>query len=826
MKKIIILLVSLIPFTSQALVIFQDRISKDDQNKISIAEDFFEADNFSNATPIFESVLAKYPENLYFKFKLGICYLNISGKPEKALEYLALAEKKDKSIPNIDYYLGKAYLLNYKYDDALKSFKKYDDYNHRDDKIQDVDQQIKYCENGKKLILNPAIVTIENLGAPLNTINSEYAPIIAADESFLIFTYRGTRSKGGLQNEKNKPDKNGAYYEDIFISSHIGDHWLTPEPLDELNTNDHDAAIAISVDGQKLFIFKATQKDKGDIYMSHLNGTDWGKPERLNRNINTDFWEGSITMSSDEKTIYFASERPGGFGGRDIYKSEKQADGEWGPAKNLGSSINTEFDEDAPFLHPGGTLLYFSSQGHNSMGGYDIFKMEVVNGKFTKPENIGYPINTSSDDKYYVTSASGKRAYYSSGAADGMGQQDIYSITPGIKDKHIEMAVVEGAILGNEKPIEATIKVTNVDGSKDFGTFKSNSFSGHYLLFPIPRVDYKISFEADGYDTHNEYVSIDSLGKVVEVNQNIHLYSKTFSGERIESKDTMGLISSTLKAEIIKQQKMDEMIAVAHNNEVVKPQAVDTIIAAKSIVEDTSKVISETNDSKNSIAAENKTNTATEDRVAQTTQTVEAPIAEKQSENKTSEAEPNKTTVVEKQAAIVPVKEEISKPIAIEKQTESTPIETVSNKTIASEKQPENKIVEPIQNAIAVADIKSYFESKSLKDASIYNQLIQSAGKITNAGVAYKVQIGAYRKPWNFKYKKQRQFGTADTLRLEDGITRFTMNTFTTLQEAETFRQRVIATGVKDAWITAIINGERKMLMDLIKVNFDTKVMN
>ncbi|MFZ6011261.1 MAG: OmpA family protein [Bacteroidota bacterium] len=198
----------------------------------------------------------------------------------------------------------------------------------------------------------------------------------------------------------------------------------------KVNTPYHDSNLALSADGSTLFIYK--DDNGGDIYYCErqADGT-WGEPVPLPGIINSSFEEKSITISKDEKTLYFTSNRPGGYGNTDLYKATKDSKGEWSNTKNLGPKINTEFDEDGPFLDYDGVTLYFSSKGHKGMGGHDIFKAiyDPQKNEWTDPENLGYPINTPDDDIYFISAPDGKRAYYSSVRDDGMGYTDIYMIT-------------------------------------------------------------------------------------------------------------------------------------------------------------------------------------------------------------------------------------------------------------------------------------------------------------------------------------------------------------------------------------------------------------
>ncbi|HRH63833.1 MAG TPA: hypothetical protein PLI68_10945 [Bacteroidia bacterium] len=745
-------------------------ISLQDESILLKADELFDLNNFIAAMPLFDSLCAHYPQSVLFKFKTGICFLHASSKHDKALLYLQDVKQRKPDLADIDYYLGRAYLYNYYYDQAIQSFTAYAAIPAKKGETKiDVAHFIDYCNHGKEVIKNPITTRIDNIGQPVNTDNSEYVPVIASDESFMIFTYRGERSKGGKQNANNRPDSEGEYYEDIFISYKVGTHWLYPEPLGTINTNNHDAAIALSVDGQKLFVYKASKKDKGDIYVSNLNGYDWSTPKRLNKNINSDSWEGSISMSGDEKTIYFTSNRPGGFGGRDIYTSTLDANNDWGPAINLGPGINTAYNEDAPFIHPNNKLFYFSSEGHNSIGGYDIFKAQVLGDSMGAPENIGFPVNTSTDDKYISISSNGAHAYYSSGVDEGLGQQDIYSITPGIPGRKPQIAVIKGKVSGNENPVKAEIIVRDKKDDHVVGKFYSNSATGNYLLILLPYQNYKITFESNGYKKHTEYIGTASLNRAVEVIQDIHLYNDTFTGERIVSKDTIGFIFSKLDEEISKLDSMslddDHLIALARERE-------EERLSATPVYTSSFRVATE----------------ATIKRILAQNYLLKSQQLAEQRKQDSLLALQNTTLKNTSQAT-----QNSSDTAAVEQQ------QLVTTSTTENQKTKQAGSTNTTNTALTDAPTNSTTPDKST----------------AQYGVFYKVQIGAYRYPKNFKYPQLKEFGTAETLLLRDGITRFTMGNFETLAEAKQLQKKIIAKGIKDAWITATVNGERKLLQEL-----------
>ena len=287
--------------------------------------------------------------------------------------------------------INKNLFLTNKFDEAITSYETF--IAAKGDKIVEEDVAfiedsklgIQNCNNGKELISKKVIADIQNISSPINTAETEGVPVISADESIMIYTYIGTKSTGGLLNDFLKPDKEeGTYHEDIFISTRGNDStWNAPVGISSLNSDANDAAVALSPDGQILFTFVSDVKNPGDLYMSTYNGAEWSKAEKLNSNVNSEYWEGSCSITSDGRYLYFASERTGGLGGRDLYVSEK-VNGDWSVAVNLGPSINTKYNEDFPHLSDDNVTLYFASQGHNSIGGFDIFKSQFdsVSGKW------------------------------------------------------------------------------------------------------------------------------------------------------------------------------------------------------------------------------------------------------------------------------------------------------------------------------------------------------------------------------------------------------------------------------------------------------------
>lgn len=505
---------------------------------------YFDEKNYKKAYELYDVLYTKAPKNLEFKFRLGYSSLFYPEKKARAIEVFEDIKRVDKSA-DVDYYLAKAYHINYKFDQAIESYNAFITLKESQ-KLKEGDREfiddaklgIKNCESGKELVSKKIFADIKNLGAPPNTDEQEYVPVISADESILIYTYVGKNTTGGKVNDDLKADNlEGYYHEDIYIARKITDSTFSEgvSISSSINTKGHDAAIALSPDGSILFTYSSTDKDHGDIYVSKLKGDDWTSPERLNANINTTEWEGSCSITADGRFLYFASERPGGMGGRDLYVSEN-INGDWGPAVNLGPDINTEQDEDAPFIHPDGITLFFSSKGHKSIGGYDIMYSIKKENRWIEPISMGIPLNTTEDDRYYVINAGGDVGYFSSNRGDsgGKGGQDLYMVTPGILGEKPVLALLRGNVYADDKPIDAKIEIVKKSNDEKIAPYYSNSKTGKYLMALSPGSQYKIIITVNlpGFEPIEEDLDVEKLQKFVEIKKDFYVYSDTYANKK------------------------------------------------------------------------------------------------------------------------------------------------------------------------------------------------------------------------------------------------------------------------------------------------------
>ncbi|MFH1319371.1 MAG: hypothetical protein ABII90_01795 [Bacteroidota bacterium] len=764
--------------------------------------------NYLAALPFYLTLIRQYPGIIEYKYKAGICYLYKSDEKQKSIEYLEHVLEKEPKTKDLYFYLGSAYHVNYQFDKAIEYFNKtLNNKKLSNDRKKFTERLINNCESGKNLIKNPLDVYIENIGPPINTEGSEYVPVISADESVLIYTYKGEKSTGGLRDKYGRANPKGWYYEDIYVSYKLSDSWLEPEKNElfyatifdnrigeNINTTGHDASIAISADGQKLFIYKDTDLGLGDIYISELDGNIWTYPLKLNVNINSKYWEGSVSLSADENIIYFSSEKPGGYGGKDIYISYKRDDGIWGQAVNIGSVINTPYDDDAPFIHPDGKTLYFSSKGHNSMGGVDIFySVFVDDSTWSIPQNIGYPINTTSDDIYYVVSANGKRGYYSSGRLGGYGQQDIYIVHLGKSAKQHAMILVKGKVTANDEFVEAIIKVTdtNNDESPDLPggihegnipleeytpdqviqTCKSNHATGNYIIGLPNGKNYNLTFNVEGFNPYVENINVAGIDTFMEMVIDVRLYSDDYIPQ-------LNIEGNVLYSEKPAMSVNDVTIFIANDDRSTFKKTVTDKKGYFKFV--------------NLPPEQNYIITLDED---------------------------DPDLIVDANTVI------IGRILHAGKPKEGVPINKIMTKEDggfrleSSDASRQSSDIKELEYTSLPNDIAG-LDTLYLSSPEMYKEVLKRYGDRTADELVFKIQIAAYYSPKNFDFSSLTGLGEVETQLLDDGITRFTMGKFKTMNKAEEFKHKIIQRDIVDAFTLIFYNGERKYLSDVIANDF------
>jgi len=394
------------------------------------AAEFFASGDYEGALKAYIPLQRADPKNADYNYRLGFCYVITNVDKSKAVSFLEYASLQKNVKNEVFYYLGQAYQYVEKWDDAIRAFEQYKNISKSKvvKDLLEVDRQVEMCNTAKELSQHPVNVTFNNMGRTINSIYPDYNPFVSADRSILIFSSRRKGNAGGFIEEL------GMYTADVYWTMYKDTTWGRAKsvgasvdgPLDE-------ESIGLSPSGNEMFLFFDNDIAYGDVMSSKLRGKTWQRAEAVGGGVFSKAFETGATVSPDGMTMYFASDRKekGAFGASDIYLSRRNEKGEWGPAENLGSVINTKYDEDAPFMLTDGKTLYFSSKGHKSMGGFDVFKTIWNNesNSWSEPENVGYPVNNADDNLYYSMTGDGKYAYVTAVRPEGLGDQDVYELT-------------------------------------------------------------------------------------------------------------------------------------------------------------------------------------------------------------------------------------------------------------------------------------------------------------------------------------------------------------------------------------------------------------
>lgn len=546
----------------------KDGLKKAEEN-IELGDDFMEAGlpalagdeehhyNFSRALERYLMANEFNPDNAELNYKIGKCLLYTPDKTG-AIPYLEKAIQLDPELnAEVYFLLGRAMKYDYRFEEAtgyLKKARTLLSNREADEYLPKIKKELEECKNADLLITNPARVWIDPL-SDINTAFSEYCASVTADESMLLFNVRNSESTGGLKNDNNE------YHSDIYASYREGKNWSDPVKLSpKLNSSGDDDCVAVSPDGQSLFMVR-NMNGNDDLYISRLAGSSWTTPYPLARHrINTEYNETHASFSHDNIRIWFATDNPyANKGGTDLFFSGRintRHEEEWGKAATVGTEVNTNENEGCIFIHPDGKTLFFSSKGHNSMGGYDLFKCTRLPGRWSEPENLGYPVNTPYDEKYISVSASGKHAYITSNRKqDNKGGYDLYRITflGPVKPMIIErddrlissidqsmqqvsleapvviegnhLTVLRGRVLDEftREPVEASIEIVDNELNQVISTFHSNSETGKFLVSLPAGVNYGIAIDAEDYLFYSENFDLPELSSYQLVTKDIYL---------------------------------------------------------------------------------------------------------------------------------------------------------------------------------------------------------------------------------------------------------------------------------------------------------------
>lgn len=477
------------------LIASDPTLSKKEKQSWGEALELIEIKDYSTAKLYLDELYVKYSDWGKLNYQLGVCNFHLKNINEFSQKTFEKASRD--SIPMAFYYLGRLAHYQNKYALAISMYQDYLKANgEKVISAEEIQEYIARSKRAQEYSQRPQDMEIINMGNAINSKFPEYAPLITSAEDMLFFTSRRENSTGG------KLDPYGKYFEDVYVSMFENEKWNAPIQMGtNINDNLHNAGVGLSPEGNTLILFKTDKTwTAGDLYWSEYSGKAWSDPVLFPDQINSKHIESSASFTPDGNTLYFSSDRPGGFGGKDLYKVVKLPNGAWSFPTNLGDKINTKYDDDAPFIHPNSKTLYFSSNGHETMGDFDIFYSEWnEESGWSAPENMGCPINTSRDDVFFTVSADGKTGYFSSVRDGGFGDQDLYQV----KLVREPIPIIRGKVVSSIDtltPVKATITLENALTNQVLGIYKTNAQNGRFIIIANNNQPYKINIQAENYE--------------------------------------------------------------------------------------------------------------------------------------------------------------------------------------------------------------------------------------------------------------------------------------------------------------------------------------
>jgi outer membrane protein OmpA-like peptidoglycan-associated protein/tetratricopeptide (TPR) repeat protein len=532
-------------------------VQAQNQNKAAQkADKLFQYQNYGEAIKLYDEALSEGAASPDIYYRLGKSYFESAEINDKvrSIEYLEKALQLSISPVPRDFYLnlGDAYHLNEQPEQALTAYNKHLSQGglNESEKLAAA-QRLEKAKNAHRMMREAKDIRITRLNTNINSAYTEYNPVVSADESVLAYT--ALRPNDGRRNTMDK------FVEEILISRNETGNWSDPVAVPVATQSNYGTA-GLSADGQEMLIFIGDRRT-GSLYTISREQGGWTRPVSIGA-INSKNLESTASLTPDGKTIYFASNRPGGYGGLDIYKATKKSDGTWSNIKNLGPTVNTKADEEAPFIHPNGTMLFFTSDGHDGMGGFDIFKCVQEGQDWSVPVNMGYPVNTSANDSYFTLIADGSRGYFSSDRKGGAGGQDIYMMDMPDDFETIPLTMIKGRILesATERPLPTKIYVidNSTNQKLDF-VYHPNKETGDYLIILPPSKSYDMIIESDGFLPYTLNIDVPNQTYFYELYQKIHLSTiKHFDvvvGQEVEVKNAFYNTQAAQVADLRKEHE-------------------------------------------------------------------------------------------------------------------------------------------------------------------------------------------------------------------------------------------------------------------------------
>lgn len=503
----------------------------------SLAGQSFDDHMYDDAVAQLLKAIDEDPKFIEAHLQLGDIYRREWKYKEAADQYRQVIKVNPDFDQFVYFKAGDCEIHQAQYSDAKQHLDKYLTFaNLSNQSIFLAQKLLNDCKFSLDALQHPVPFKPENIGPEINTGDDEYFPAITADENTLIFTRKISNN------------------EDFYKSIKVNGKWQTATYLsDNINSRFNEGALSLSQDGKILFFTGCNRPDglgRCDIYITQKKGNDWSKPFDISPPINTPGWESQPSISSDGRTLYFVSNRKGGYGGYDIWKSTITEKG-WGEPENLGPNVNTQFDEQSPFIHPDDSTLYFCSNGWPGMGGKDLFVSRLgKDGKWQKPDNLGYPINSNGDENGLTLTANGSYAFFSSNNLNGSGGFDIYTFELPEKVRPRMVTYVKGIVSDaiTKQPLESAVEIVDLEknlpvyqdySSAEHGDFLATLTTGKNYGLNISRdgyLFYSANFSLIGHEDKNPF-NLTALLQPIEIGNKVILKNIFFDTNKADIKD-------------------------------------------------------------------------------------------------------------------------------------------------------------------------------------------------------------------------------------------------------------------------------------------------
>ncbi len=505
MKKQKHFLSGIFPLLILCSLFYSDSLAQIDN--IAEGKKNFDSRNYKVALRFYLEAYKSNQNDIDLNSKIAQCYLNSNIDKSKALPYIEFVTKQPKFEPENLFFLGKAYHHTLKFDEAIASYQRYiAAMDKKEKEIKAAEREIEICNNAKSIIKKPINVSFENAGRKVNSEFADYYPFTPGNGSLIVFTTRRKGNTGGVI------DMDGYYTSEIYLSEFKNASWTKSKNIGvKLNTDYDEEAVGLSPDGKSLIVYIDHEDTYGDLYLSKWEKSGYQLAVDVGPSVNTNKLETAGFTNSDNSVLFYATFKSGGIGGSDLWMAKKLPTGEWGIAENLGPEINTIYDEDFPMISDDGKTLHFASNGHKTMGGFDIFKStyDETSGKWSTPSNIGYPINDTYDNMVVSFLDNEREAYLSTFRNDSYGDLDIYMVT--FNDIDPKQSVLQVKTFnGDTSKVNSGVKLTvnAMPGNSNYGSYKTKKNGTAAIVLDAGK--YSITAEANGFKTVTKEIAVDN----------------------------------------------------------------------------------------------------------------------------------------------------------------------------------------------------------------------------------------------------------------------------------------------------------------------------